>query len=243
MLRSVKHLHGYRLDAVDGQIGHVKEFYFDDKAWVVRYLVVDTGSWLPGRRVLISPYALGSIYHCGKLLEVKLTREKVRNSPGIETDLPIARRHEEDYYRYYDWPVYWGGPGIWGLGPMPVIPFQYDRPSPPQEPQTEPQDSHLRSTQEVTGYTIQAVDGEIGHVEDFLVDDSSWAISFLVVTTGHWWSGRDVTIPPESILRISREETKVFVNLTRDNVQEEPDYKGAGGNRGAHDPFFHAGDD
>jgi hypothetical protein len=228
MLRSVKQLHGYKLDALDGEIGHVKGFYFDDKDWVVRYLVVDTGSWLTGRRVLISPYALGSIYHCGKLLEVKLTREKVRNSPTIETELPIARQHEQDYYRYYNWPVYWGGPGIWGLGPMPVIPFQYDRPSEPQEPPARPQDSHLRTTQEVTGYTIQALDGEIGHVEDFLLDDSSWEVRFLVVTTGHWWSGKNVVIPPQSILRMSWEESKIFVNLTRTAIQNEPDYEYTG---------------
>src|SRR4051812_47604851 len=120
MLHSAKQLHGYKLGALDGEIGHVKGFYFDDKNWVIRYLVADTGSWIPGRKVLISPYAMGNIYAPGKLLEIKLTRDKIENSPSIDADLPVARQHEREYHRYYNWPVYWEGPGLWGFNPVPL---------------------------------------------------------------------------------------------------------------------------
>ena len=205
MLYGVKQLWGYNLGALDGEIGHVKGFYFDDKDWVIRYLVADTGFWLPGRVVLISPFGLGSIYAGGKILEVKLTREKVENSPSIDTQLPISRQHEAAYYRYYNWPYYWDGPWLWGMNPVPLAPTQYEPPPEPKEtaPDAGQPDSHLRSTQEVIGYTIQASDGEIGHVEDFLIDDSNWAIHSMVVATGHWWSGKNVMVPPKSIQRVS----------------------------------------
>jgi hypothetical protein len=224
MLYSVKQLNGYKLSALDGEIGHAKGFYFDDKSWVIRYLIADTGSWMPGRKVLISPYALGNIYEPGRLIEVKLTREKIENSPSIETELPVARQHEREYYQYYDWPMYWEGPGLWGMSPLPLIP-----PTPPPIERTEPPkesaaDSHLRSTQEVTGYHIQALDGEIGHVSDFLIEPESWAIRDLVVATGHWWSGKNVLVPPSAIDRVSWEESKVMVHLTRSEVQREPEF-------------------
>lgn len=223
MLYAVKQIWGYKLGALDGEIGHVKGFYFDDKDWVIRYLVADTGSWLSGRMVLISPYALGGICAGSKILEVKLTREKVENSPSIDTQLPVVRQHEAAYYRYYSWPVYWGGSGLWGKNSVPFVPPLYE---PPGDEETggsgaEQPDSHLRSTQEVTGYTIQTLDGEIGHVEDFLIDDTSWAIQALIAATGLWWSGKNVLVPPKSIQRVSWEDSKVFVNLSRSALMEE----------------------
>ena len=240
MLHSVKQLHGYKLGALDGEIGRVKGFYFDDKDWVVRYLVVDTGSWIPGRKVLISPYALGGIYPGGNILEVALTREKIEKSPSIETQLPVAREHERDYYRYYNWPVYWGGSDLWGMNPAPFAPPSYQ--SPEEEGQqaraeeSEKPDSHLRSTQEVTGYDVQAVDGEVGHVEDFLIDDENWTIHSLVVATGHWWSGKNVLLPPREIEKVSWDESKVFTSLTRLKLQQEPQYEPAVAASGDHDP-------
>ena len=226
MLHSAKQLQGYSLGAIDGEIGHLKGFYFDDKDWVVRYLVADTGAWIPGRKVLISPYAVERIYPGGKVLQVRLTREKVENSPSVETQLPVARQHERAYYRYYNWPVYWGGPGLWGLNPVPLAPPLFE--PPPEEEaldKTGADDSHLRSIQEVTGYHVQATDGEIGHVEDFLIDDGNWAINSLVIATGHWWSGKNVLVPPNAIARVSWEESKVFVNLPRSAVRQEPEYE------------------
>jgi PRC-barrel domain len=228
MLRSVKQLYGYTLGALDGEIGHVKGFYFDDKDWVIRYLVADTGSWMIGHKVLISPYAVGSIYPGGKILQVRLTREKIEESPSIETQLPVARQHELAYYRYYNWPIYWGGPGLWGTGPVPFVPSDFELEEQEEARQIntpDAPDSNLRSTLEVTGYHVQATDGEIGHVEDFIIEDENWEIKSLVAATGHWWSGKDVVVPRKAVTKVSWEDSKVFVNISRESLLQEPEYQ------------------
>src|SRR6202142_1733347 len=121
MLRSVKQLYGDKLGASDGEIGHVKDFYFDDQTWAVRYVVADTGSWLPGRQVLISPHAFGSLHQDGKLLLVNLTRKQIEASPAIEPQKPVSRKYEEEYYRYYGWPYYWRGDALGGMGGGPGL--------------------------------------------------------------------------------------------------------------------------
>jgi uncharacterized protein YrrD len=121
MLRSIKQLYGDKLGASDGEIGHVKDFYFDDQDWVIRYLVADTGTWLPGRKVLISPHSLGRLEQIQKVLRVKLTRKQIEDSPAIETHKPVSRQYEEDYYKHYGWPYYWQGDGLWGMSGFPIL--------------------------------------------------------------------------------------------------------------------------
>lgn len=104
MLQSIKQLSGKKLGASDGDIGHVKDFYFDDQTWAVRYVIADTGNWLPGRQVLISPYAFGGLHQAEKVLRVNLTRKQIENSPAIESHKPVSRQYEEEYHRYYGWP-------------------------------------------------------------------------------------------------------------------------------------------
>jgi len=218
MLQNLKGLYGTKLSAVDGVFGQVKDFYFDDKTWAIRYLVVDTGAWLTGRLVLLSPHAFAKWDRYEKTLHVKLHKKQIENSPSIESHKPFSRQYEEDYYRYYGWPAYWQGGLIWGTGGYPVII------PPPQElaahraPQSRA-DLHLQSTQAVTGYQIQTVDGAIGHVSGLMVDDKSWAIRDLVVETGHWYSGKEILISPGKVNRISYEESTVFVNLTKADIQ------------------------
>ena len=219
MLQNIKELFGYKLAAADGDIGHVKDFYFDDKLWVIRYLVADTGSWLTGRLVLLSPHALGELDLVENTLQVKLHRKQIENSPSIESHRPVSRQYEEDYYRYYGWPAYWQGGGIWGMGSYPVI-----KPPPPENlhhhGHNQRDDVHLRSIKAVTGYHIQATDGAIGAVSSCLVDDKSWAIRELVVETSHWYSGKEILISPGKVERISYEDSKVFVNLTKADIQQ-----------------------
>jgi uncharacterized protein YrrD len=223
MLRSLKELYGYALQATDGEIGTVEEFYFDDEKWAVRYLVANAGSWLTGRLVLISPLALGEPDWGSQRLPVKLTREQIRNSPDIDTAKPISRQHEIDYYQYYGWPYYWAGAETWGVSPLPLA-------APPPPPPAEkasgqaPGDVHLRSSREVEGYHIQARDGEIGHVEDFIVDDETWRLRYLVVDTRNWWPGKKVLVAPEWIARISWEEALVHVDLTREAIKAGPEF-------------------
>ena len=237
MLRSVKHLHGSRINATDDQIGRAEEAYFDDEAWTIRYLVVDTGKWLTGRKVLISPYSIKTPITEGKVIDVALTRQQVRDSPDIDTHTPVSRRHERDYMAYYGYPSYWGLGGVWGSVEYPLFPYVEDLQDETRnaerhrlEEQWEDdakaeEDSHLRSTHDVTGYDVQASDGSIGHVKDFIFDDETWSIRYLVVDTVNWWpGGRKVLVATRWIDRIAWEERKVFMSLTRDAIKKSPEY-------------------
>ena len=202
----------------------MKDFYFDDQNSAVRYAIADTGSWLPGRQVLISPHAFGSLDPAGKVLRVNLTRKQIEDSPSIESHKPLSRQYEEEYHRYYGWPYYWQGGGLWGMSGFPILELP-PKPLPSEPaiasgPQPERADAHLRSTQAVNGYHLQASDGTIGHVCDFMMDDKSWAIDQLVIKTGHRLSGKEVLIPTSKIARISFDESTVFVNLTKDAVEQ-----------------------
>jgi hypothetical protein len=219
MLQNIKELYGNKLAALDGDIGHVKDFYFDDKTWVVRYAVADTGSWLTGRQVLLSPHAFGKLDRDEKTLHVKLTKKQIEKSPSIESHKPVSRQYEIEYYRYYGWPAYWEGGAMWGFGGYPVV-------LPPSKDEMEAQlqhhhrdDKHLQSTKAVTGYYIQATDGAIGSVSGFMVDDKSWAVGELAVESGHWYSGKEILISTHKVARISYEESKVFVNLSMADIR------------------------
>jgi uncharacterized protein YrrD len=212
MLHHTKELYRDKLSAIDGDIGQVKDFYFDDKTWMVRYLVVDTGNWLTGRLVLLSPHALGKLNQFEKTLHVKLDKKQIENSPAIESHLPVSRQYEAEYYQYYGWPVYWDTEAAWGLGGFPQV-----VPAPNVQPRHR-EDKHLQSTQSINGYRIQTADGAIGTVSGFMVDDRSWAIRELVVETGHWYAGKEILISPGKIQHINYEDSSVLVNLTKADI-------------------------
>jgi hypothetical protein len=239
MLRSVKDLEGYGVLATDGLIGHVKDIYFDDEAWVVRYLIVDTGTWLSSREVLITPIALGKPNWSDKVLPVALTKEQVRNSPDISTDKPVSRQYEMEYFGYYGYyPLYWGASGLWGSSPFPnalrggvgqdwsaATPHtvQADVARVAREvDQHRNDDSHLRSVNEVMKYHVEATDGGMGVVKGLLVDEETWAIRYLVVGTSDWWFGHQVLIAPQWIDSVSWPDRTVLVNVTQQAVKDAP---------------------
>lgn len=220
MMRSVNELQGYTVLATNGQIGKVDEFYFDDKGWILRYLVVDTGDWLPGRRVLISPQALSQPNVKTPMLLVTLTREQLENSPEVDTDKPVSRQYEVELHQYYGWPIYWGDHGApLSSADVGVYPGAVGKTN-----QAPPGDPHLRSTKEVTGYHIQARDGEIGHMEDFIISDETWKIQYMVVDTRNWLPGKKVLLALDWIERVSWPEAKVFVTLARETIKNSPEY-------------------
>jgi hypothetical protein len=239
MLRSIKKLLEDKLGASDGEIGHVHDFYFDDETWAVRYLVANTGSWMPGRLVLISPHAFGNLYQGGKILLVNLTRQQIEQSPSIESHKPVSRQFEEDYHRYYGWPFYWQGPEMWGMSGFPVVPGPSRLPkrnSTVKGEKRESDEPHLRSAKAIIGLHIQAIDETTGHVADFVMDDENWAIQYMVVDTGHWLSGKRVMISPSLINRISWDESKVYVNLTKEDILGSPVFDPAAFGIREHDP-------
>ena len=230
MLRSVKSLEGNTLGATDGTIGKLKDFYFDDEAWVIRYAVVDTSTWLGGRKVLVSPFAIREPSTVVGTLPVSVTREQIRNSPSIDTDKPISRQYEKTYLGYYDYPYYWGGFGLWGDYNYPgtlsdgLIESRYRGYLHSPSAEDSGSDPHLRSCNAVKGYHILASDGEIGHVQGFVLDDHSWAIRYLVVNTSNWWIGHEVLVSPEWIQDVSWSESKVTVGLSRQSIKDAPVY-------------------
>ena len=225
MLQDIKQLYGKKLGATDGDIGHVKDFYFDDNTWAIRYLVADTGSWLSGRQVLLTHHALGN--HAfglsdadADVLRVGLTRKQIEDSPSIDSHRPVSRQYEAEYYRYYGWPAYWQEGGMLGAAGFPVVMPLVTPEKRPHHGHNQRDDIHLRSTKAVTGYHIHATDGPIGSVSSFMVDGKSWAICKLVVETGHWYAGKEILISPSMIDRISYEDSTVFVNLTKADIQQ-----------------------
>jgi uncharacterized protein YrrD len=239
MLRSVKDLEGYAVGATDGDIGHVKDFYFDDQAWVIRYLVVDAGTWLSSRKVLVSPIAIGRPEWDRRSLHVWLTKAQVKDSPDIDTDKPVSRQHEMAYSSYYGYPNYWGGGGYWGGGMYPnlMLPDEGGFGSPQairlenenahalaDIDRGQGEDPHLRSCREVMTYHVHASDGDIGHVEGMLVDDQTWAIRYLIVNTSNWWLGHQLLIAPQWIDDVSWFDSAVSVRMTRQAIKEAPAY-------------------
>jgi hypothetical protein len=231
MLWSSEDLYRYTIRASDGTIGGVTDFLFDDSEWTLRYLVVDTGNWLPGRRVLLPPAVLGQPDADAGEFPVSLTQEQIRNSPDIDTDRPVSRQQESDLYGFYGLTPYWvGTAGAAGTTYAPPGGYAPAADIPPnvRDPQLaagQPGgDPHLRSASEVANYYIQASDGDIGHVETFLIDDNGWAIRYMVVDTRNWLPGRKVLVSPQWIHDIRWVDQTVHVALTRDAIESSPEY-------------------
>lgn len=257
MLRSLKDINKYTVTAQDGEaVGKVHDFYFNDVMWVIRYLVVDLGVWLPGRKVLISPVALGQPdWGGGVTFPVQLEREKIEDSPDFDLSKPISRQQEAELHEFYEWPPYWGDVSAVdsrGAGMMPNAYLKSqkvaekgvterrvvsEQEATVEAPDTE--DPHLRSINEITGYGIQAKDGEIGHVEDFIVEDDTWIIRYMVVDTRNWLPGKKVLVAPQWIEKISWPDSMVRVDLSRETIKNGPEYDPAEPvNRGYEDRLY-----
>lgn len=235
MLRSDKDLYGLVVEGTDGSIGCISDLLFDDQAWTIRFLMVETDAWLGGRKVLISPIAAGEPDWNRRLLPVSLTREQVRKSPDVDSHKPVSRQHEIEQNTYYGHPYYWGGSGIWGNGMRPgMMLAAYGGATSPEAARRETEfvrtqaamhrqrgdDLHLRSFRTLIRYHIHASDGEIGHVDGMIVDDATWAVRYLVVNTSDWYIGHQVLVAPEWISDISWLEATVAVDLSREAIKQ-----------------------
>lgn len=223
MERNINSLLSYNMEATDGVIGDVKEFYFDDKTWHIRYLIIKTGSWLFGREVLISPVALRKGKWQNGLFPVNLTKKQITDSPDIDTDKPLSRQQEIALYDHYAWEGYWFSGyypgGYLGVStPFPSIDQKVWIPA-DEDTKTEG-DIHLRSTATITGYHIHATDEEIGHVIDFIMDDETWQIKFIVVDTHNWFGGKKVLIPTGLVKKIEWTESRVFLDMSMASVEK-----------------------
>jgi hypothetical protein len=235
MLRSIDDLKDYSIKANDGSVGEVKDFLFDDLAWVIRYFVVETGTWLASRKVLISPIAIQEPNGEEKNFPVSLTMEQVMDSPDIDTDKPVSRQHEIDYHRYYGYSYYWGGAGFWGEGMYPYSLYPSFASSPLDQEGSpvanrahdlaqhiHDEDPNLRSCEAIIGYHIHLNDGDLGHVSGFIVDEGTWAVRYLIADTSNWWGGHKVLISPEWIEEVRWADNSVSIDLSRQSVKDAP---------------------
>jgi hypothetical protein len=234
---------GYGIEATDGSIGSIDDLLFDDITWTLRWAVIDTGTWLPGRKVLLPPSVMGPPTLATRTFPVDLPRERIKASPSRDSDAPVSRQLESEIYDHYDWLPYWTGgyghPGFirCGVGPAaaPLPPLGSGRRATASRPAAEAEaavaeqrrregDPHLRSVNEVTGYYVEATDGNIGHIDEFMVENGSWIIRYLLVDTKNWWPGRKVLISPHWASQISWSERQVRLEVDREKVKSSPEY-------------------
>jgi uncharacterized protein YrrD len=187
MLSKADMLKGYRLDGHEGKIGKVKDFYFDDQHWAIRYLVAETGDWLARRQVLISPHALLAVKKELRLIAVDLTQAQIEGSPSLAGIVPGRAQLRESTRS------------------------------------AEQRDPPFRSAHDVRGHHVQAVDGEIGRVEDLIIDVEVWVIRYFIIHTRDWWPGRRILISPQWIERVNWSESNVFINLRRETIEQFPE--------------------
>lgn len=238
MLYTLNDLKNLAIHASDGDIGLTKDFYFDDKQWVIRYLVVETGSWLFSKKILLSPISIKELNQEEKTLTVSISRAKVKNSPDIDSEKPVSRQYEIEYMGYYGYPHYWGNSSLWGSYPSPnMMSPGYYSVAPQPDNFNEPDmfandnaalpgdnDHHLRSSDAVTGYHLDAKDGELGHLQGMLIDVDTWAIRYLIINTSNWWLGHLVLIAPKWIKEVSWPTSKIYVDMTQQQVKDAPTF-------------------
>jgi hypothetical protein len=217
MLNKAKTLIGYKLNSRDGEIGKIREFCFDDHYWTIRYLVVDTGNWLTGRQVLISPYALLAVNEEEKYISINLTKKQIEDCPSIDSGKPVSRQFEEAYYAYFGYPLYWDGPYRWGADPYIIRSFEKEKNLTQRKNVWDP---YLRNTLGITGHVIQTSDGEIGYIDDFIIDDETWAINYLVINKQNWWAGKKVLVSTQCLESVSWRESKVSINLHPETIKQ-----------------------
>ncbi len=210
MLYSINDLAGYEIDATDGNIGHVRGFYFDPDSWKIHYLVVDTREWLPGRKVLISLVALGDLDIKNKFLPISLSKLQIRDSPPIDEDAPITSLH--DLNAYYGWQFSLGGD-------MPTSNIELT-----EATFAAKGDLELRNTHEVIGFQVEAEDGDIGHVEDFIIDDENWMVRYMVIHTGNLSLGKKVMVSPDWIDKAGWQDKKIYVAASLEAIKKFPEY-------------------
>jgi hypothetical protein len=226
MLIRLSELKNFQLRATDGDIGRCRDFLFDDEYWAIRYMEANTSKWLLGQRVLISPKALQSADLPADRIELNISKKQVEEAPGIEQDQPVSRQYEQAYANYFKHGFYWIGGAVWGAGHNPYTvepPVPQDTPT--QDLPEAADDEHLRSTEKVSGYAVQARDGEIGSIDDFIVETADWRIALLGIDTRKWLPGRTVLLPVEWVRDISWQERHVEVDVTRDALKSAPELK------------------
>ncbi len=227
MMRNLKELLDYTARSTDGEIGTVYDFYFDENAWMVRYLVVKGGDWVDNRLLLFAPQALGQPDTQEKIYPVSLSSEVIQNSPIIRTDQPVEREDEVRLREYYAWPLDWNPEDPGGLGPGSVAAYplvELAEQMNQNAPATPPQGVIMRSVRHTIGFSIQARDGSVGEVDDFIIEDETWRILYLVASAGSWLHSRKVLVSPTWVEQVDWDKQTLNVDLKQETIKNSPEY-------------------
>ena len=227
MLRSINEIIGYGLFAEGKDIGKCKDLLFDDRWWTIRHLVTDTEGWLLGKKVLVSPLMIEVVDWVSKQIILNITQKQLENCPDPEEDETVSRVHEKKLFSYYGYADYWNGNLLWGVAsyPEPIANVPVIDSEAHKDPEDYEQNNFLRSFKEVKSYTIKATDGDIGHVEDFIIDDKTWAIRYVVVDTRDWLpGGKKVLLSMNWVEDVSWTERCLSVSLTVEQVRNSPEF-------------------
>ena len=226
----VENIHGFTVRAEDGDVGNISTLYIDEDTWAVRYLVVDVGNWLASDEVLLAPTSVTDIDFEEEVLFVALSKDQVKNSPKASREKPVSRQYELALHDYYNWQPYWLDAPTYSAGLTAVrTPATLTYKPRSENEVVKPAvnaDPHLRSTKELEGYHIHASDGEIGHIEAFLVDTDMWFVRYFVVDTRNWLPGKKVIVAPTWITLIQWADRDVIVDLTQDAIKNSPEFDG-----------------
>lgn len=223
LLRHTQDLSPWTLCGMDGEVGFIYDLYFDDQSWAARYFTVNTGGWLSGRIVLIAPVAVIGIDAAHTSMRVNLQREQIAQAPAIDIAQPISRQYEIDHYQYYGWKPYWHTDPTGLAGPAynpDSSVMTLDKPLLP-EPSEPP---HLSKTDEMIGYQIHTRDGEVGQVQDLLVDEEDWVVRYAEVDTQKWSSGKIVLAQTRQVEQIDYPSRTLTMSLSRQAIQSAPAY-------------------
>ncbi len=223
MLRSIKGLIHYKIEAIDAHIGHAVDFLFDDNSWVMRYLVDDTGHFFPGRKILISPTSIGRMDYETKIAHVNLDKQQVECSPAAESHKPVSLQKQNEIAQHFQWPL----AAEWALaGGSPYHPTKAEKAKSWEkvaQKVNEEKDPHLRSVKEVLGYAIEALDGRAGRLEDLIIDDENWNIQYLIINIGSVEHHKQlVMISPDWVDGIDWNEALMHFHQSKAKIAQSP---------------------
>lgn len=225
MMVSYKQIKHFSIHATDKDIGGVRDILFDDKDFVIRYVVADTNTWLPlSRKVVISPISITRLDQEEETVDVSMTSDTLKNSPSIDEHKPVSREFEETLFRYFGYGYYWIGPGAWGDFAHPNQLADPELAAMGKEELDNKPENHLRACGEVSGYEVATQEDNVGHISDFVFDIESWQIQMLVVDTNNWLpGGKKLAVLPSDIKSIDWSSHNVSVDLTHEGLMARPE--------------------
>ncbi len=243
MLYSAATIKKLKIQTSDGAYADIEDIYFDDISWSIRYFVADIGTWLSARLVLVSPEAIRRYSEESKTFQTNLTRQQIIDSPAFDSEKTVSRQHEENLRQFYGWSPYWfASRDIYPLAGIYMYPlygaslsheggWREDQLPPTvagdvqtRVDQDKEQEVHLRSFNEVLNYSLRAIDGDIGELDDLLIESETWRITHIIADARKWWPGGQFVIDRGLVQDISWNDRNIVVSMTRDEVKDAPPY-------------------